>query len=118
MPPRYTADPDAAFLMQRLRHSHDVWHVLTGLGVAGHEEILLHAFSLAQTGLPSSIALLAFGSIKHMLLEGRLGTFLFGMRRAYAHGRRAQPLLSVYWERHWETPVETLRRRFGIVPVV
>ena len=70
-PARHTYDPLAAFLMQRIRHSHDVWHVLTGLGTKGHEEIVLHAFSLAQTGLPSSVALMALGSVKHMVLEGR-----------------------------------------------
>lgn len=117
VPASYTPDPEAAFLMQRLRHAHDVWHVLTGLGVQGHEEILLHAFSLAQTGLPSSIALMALGSVKHMLLEGRLRTFVFGMRRAYDHGRRATSLLPVYWERHWETPVEEIRARYGVVPL-
>jgi ubiquinone biosynthesis protein COQ4 len=116
-PLHYTDEPTAAFLMQRIRHSHDIWHVLTGLGVQGHEEILLHAFSLAQTGLPSSIALMALGSLKHMLLEGRIKTFLFGMQRAYRHGRDAEWLLPVYWERYWDVPVPELRRRLRVTPI-
>ena len=117
VPAQYTDDPDAAYLMERMRHSHDIWHVLTGLGIAGHEEILLHAFSLAQTGMPSSIALMALGGLKHMLFEGRFRMLAFGMREAYAAGRAAERLLPIRWEDHWETPVTELRQRYGITPL-
>ena len=113
-PTPFTADPEAAYLMQRIRQCHDVWHVLTGLGVQGHEEILLHAFSLAQTGLPSSVALMLLGSIKHMLLEGRLRTFRRGIREAYDVGRRCESLLAVHWERHFTDSVESIRKRYGV----
>ncbi len=97
--------------------SHDVWHVLTGLGVQGHEEILVHAFSLAQTGMPSSVMLLLLGGIKHIVLEGRFHTLFFGLRDAYRAGREATNLISVYWERHWETSVTELRERYGVRPL-
>ena len=116
IPPQYTADPDEAYLMLRIRHSHDVWHVLTGLGVAGHDEILLHAFSLAQTGMPSSLALMVLGSLKHMLLEARFGLLRSGLWAAFQRGRQASPLLTVYWERHFEESLESVRERYGIRP--
>ena len=116
VPTKYIQGTQESFLMQRIRHSHDVWHVLMDFTPEGHEEILLHAFSLAQTGLPSSAVLMALGSMKHMLLEARMGCLLFGMTEAYARGRRAASLLDVYWEQHWHTPVSELRERYRIEP--
>ena len=116
VPAQYTEDPDAAYLMQRIRQSHDMWHVLFGLNVDGHEEILLHAFSLAQTGLPASIALIALGSIKHMLLEARFGCFRDGLAEAYRRGRRAKPLIGVRWEQYFDRPLAEVRREFDISP--
>ena len=91
-----------------------MWHVLTGLGVQGHEEILLHAFSLAQTGLPSSVVLMLFGSLKHMVFEGRFRTFARGLLEAHRYGRECAPLLTVPWEAYFEEPLVQLRERFGI----
>jgi ubiquinone biosynthesis protein COQ4 len=115
-PVEYTPAGDLTYLLRRIRHSHDIWHVLTNLGIEGHDEILLHSFSLAQTGLPSSVALMVLGSFKHMVLEARWGALTYGLREAHARGRRAQPLIPVYWEREWETPVGELRARLGIEP--
>jgi ubiquinone biosynthesis protein COQ4 len=102
--------------MRRIRHVHDLWHVLTGFSIAGHDEILLHAFSLAQTGMPSSVALMVLGSIKHMVLEARFGLLRSGLLAAYQRGRDARPLLTVYWERHFEDSLESVRARYGIRP--
>ncbi len=46
-PTPFTDDPDEAFVLHRIRQSHDLWHVLLDLGTCGHEEVLVHAFSLA-----------------------------------------------------------------------
>lgn len=115
-PVTHFEDPDMVLLLQRLRHTHDVWHVLMDFTPEGHEEILLHAFSLAQTGMPSSVALLLLGSIKHMLLEARFHCLLFSLREAFQRGQRAQPLLDVYWERHWDMPLQAVRRQLAIEP--
>lgn len=112
----HTPDAEAAYLMKRLRNSHDIWHVLMGFTTDGHEEILIHSFSLAQTGLPSSVALMVFGSLKHMVLEARWGCLRSGLAEAYRRGRDAAPLLPVYWERHLEKPLVEVRRTLGIVP--
>lgn len=115
-PTPYTPDPDRAYLLRRLRHSHDIWHTLLGIGTRGHEEVLIHAFSLAQTGLPTSIAIVVLGAIKHMVLEQRWSSLTPGLRRAYERGRRAAPLLSVYWEEHWTNPLDEVRARYRVEP--
>lgn len=116
-PTPYTADDDAAYLLHRIRQSHDLWHVLVGLGTRGHEEVLVHSFSLAQTGLPVSIAIVVLGALKHMVFERRWDCLRRDLVAAHRVGRRAAPLLSVYWERHLDEPLAAVRRRYGIEPV-
>ena len=70
-PTPYTPGEAEAYLMRRMRQSHDLWHVLLGLGTQGHQEVLVHCFSVAQTGLPYSLGIIFMGAIKHMVLEGR-----------------------------------------------
>lgn len=117
LPTPHTADETCAYLLQRIRQSHDLWHTLLGLGTSGHEEVLVHSFSLAQTGLPSSVAIVALGAVKHMVLESRWACLRRDLWRAHQLGRRAQPLLAVHWERHLGEPLEDVRRRFDVRPL-
>jgi ubiquinone biosynthesis protein COQ4 len=116
-PTPYTKDPEVAYVLHRLRASHDLWHTLIGLGTQGHEEVLVHAFSLAQTGMPASVAIIALGALKHMVLEGRWDVVRRDIRRAYGIGRQASAMLGVYWERHWEDPILEVRQRYGLETV-
>jgi len=116
-PTPYTSGDFESYLMRRIRQSHDLWHVLLGLGTQGHEEVLVHCFSIAQTGFPYSLLIISLGSLKHMLLEGRWRVLTGDTRQAYRSGRQAESLLTVYWERRWERPLEEVRREFGVVPL-
>ena len=115
---RYVEDEETAYLMRRFRQTHDVWHALTGLGTAGHEEVLLHAFSWGQLQLPVSAMIVFFGGLKHMVLEARWKSLRRGVLEAWRSGRDAAPLLPVYWERHWSEPMESVRERFALSPLV
>jgi ubiquinone biosynthesis protein COQ4 len=113
---RYVDDPDVAYLIRRFRQTHDVWHALTGLGTTGHEEVVIHAFSWGQLGLPVSKMVVVFGSLKHLVLERRWRLLRHGMLDAYRSGRDAAPLLPVYWERAWDEPLAEVRRRYNVRP--
>lgn len=115
--PKYLADAEEAYVLRRYRRTHDLFHVLLGLGISGHEEVLVHAFTLAQMGMPSSVAIVLLGAVKHMVLEARWDCLGRALREAHEAGRRASPLLAVRWEALWEVPLEEVRRRYGIVPV-
>lgn len=112
----FIADPDVRYLMQRFRQTHDIWHVLVGLGIAGHEEVLLHAFAFGQLRLPNSAMIVVLGGLKHLVLERRWLALRRGLRQAYESGRRAAPLLAVRWEVLWERPLAELRRTLAIRP--
>ena len=102
-------DERAAYILQRLRQTHDLWHVLTGYtpDVAG--EVLLQAFTFAQLGLPSAFFLALFGTVRFLLF--RRG-HLKALARAYRRGKATRFLPTVRWEDHWATPVAELREAF------
>ena len=111
---RHVDDPDMAFLMRRFRQTHDVWHALLGLGIAGHEEVVIHAFSWGQLHLPVSAMVVLFGTLKHIVGERRWGTLGHSLREAYEVGRAAAPLMPVVWEDSWAEPIDAVRARHGL----
>jgi ubiquinone biosynthesis protein COQ4 len=111
---RHVQDPDMAYLMRRFRQTHDIWHTLLELGTAGHEEVIIHAFSWGQLRLPVSALVIVFGTLKHIVLERRWGALRHALEEAYRIGREAEPLLPVYWEKMWSTPIEDVRTRYGV----
>ena len=48
-------DPRAAYVMLRMRQTHDLWHVLTGYAPDVRGEVLLQAFTYGQTRAPGSL---------------------------------------------------------------
>lgn len=114
---RHVEDEDMAYLMRRFRQTHDVWHALLGLGIAGHEEVVIHAFSFGQLRLPVSAMVVFFGSIKHIVLERRWGALRHSLQEAYDVGREAAPLLAVIWEDHWRDPIDDVRVRYAVRPL-
>jgi ubiquinone biosynthesis protein COQ4 len=115
-PTRYVDDPEIAYLMRRFRQTHDVWHALLGLGTAGHEEVILHAFSWGQLQLPVSALVVVFGTLKHIVLEARWSALRHALPDAWQSGRRAAPLLPVHWEKCWGDPLDEVRARYRVVP--
>ncbi len=114
---RHVDDPDMAYLMRRFRQTHDVWHALLGIGITGHEEVIIHWFSYGQLRLPVSALIMVFGTMKHLVLERRWGALRHSMLEAYRAGRDAAPLLAVYWEDFWEEPLDSVRAAYGVAPL-
>jgi ubiquinone biosynthesis protein COQ4 len=114
---RHVDDPDMAYLMRRFRQTHDVWHTLLGIGITGHEEVLVHSFSYGQLRLPVSALVIVFGTLKHFVLERRWGALRHSMREAYRTGKRAAPLMPVVWEDLWERPLEEIRATYRVRPL-
>jgi ubiquinone biosynthesis protein COQ4 len=114
---RHVQDPDIAYLMRRFRQTHDVWHALLDLGIQGHEEVVIHAFSWGQLRLPVSAMVVFFGTLKHIVGERRWGALRHSLSDAYRVGRDAAPLLPVYWEKLWERPIAAVRERYHVRPL-
>jgi ubiquinone biosynthesis protein COQ4 len=114
---RHVDDPDMAYLMRRFRQTHDVWHALLGMGITGHEEVLIHWFTFGQLRLPVSALIMVFGTFKHLVAERRWGALRHSTSEAYRAGRDARPLLAVVWEDRWAEPLADVREEYGIRPL-
>jgi ubiquinone biosynthesis protein COQ4 len=103
--------PVSAYLAKRLRQSHDIWHVVTGLGPDIPGEIALQAFTYAQTAAPSALLIALLGTLRY---AWRRRGLLASVLRAYRLGKRATFLPTVRWERWWERPLADVRRDLGL----
>lgn len=110
------ATDSANYLLERVRQTHDVWHALLGLGTAGHEEVILHAFQWSQLRMPYSALVVGFGALKHLAGEGRWHLLRHALVDAARAGRAAAPLLPIVWEQRWERPIAAVRAELGVRP--
>ena len=103
-----------AYVSQRMRQVHDLWHVLAGYepDIAG--EIAVQAFSFGQTRMipPAVIALVA--AAKFAPREPRIFQMMLD---GYRIGARAKFLPPVWLEEHFERPLDEVRTELGIVPI-
>jgi ubiquinone biosynthesis protein COQ4 len=102
------ADARAAYIMQRIRQTHDLWHVLTGYTPDVRGEILLQAFTYAQLRAPSALAITILGVVRH----GSPG-IVRDARKAFRRGRATRRLATYRWEERWSTPLDDIRRELA-----
>jgi len=110
-PPADVRDPRAAYVMQRMRQTHDLWHVVTGHDTDPAGEIALQAFMFGQVRAPSTLILSMVGTLKGLREKPGLPLDVVAAFRA---GRAAKPLVAFPWEDHWATPVSELRTMLGL----
>jgi ubiquinone biosynthesis protein COQ4 len=106
-------DDRAAYVMLRMRQTHDLWHVLTGYTPDVRGEVLLQAFSYSQTRAPSALIIALFGTIRWAFQWPQQSRAL---REAFARGERTGFLPTFRWEEHWSTPVSELRALLSCPP--
>jgi ubiquinone biosynthesis protein COQ4 len=105
------------FLEDRIRDSHDLWHVVTGYGVDVLGEISLLSFMLAQSRHPGIALGLGFVAVR-ALLAG-VPEIHRMMREGYRRGLDAVYLPAVIWEDLLARPLAEVRQllRVGDAPV-
>jgi len=104
-------DPHAAYVIQRMRQTHDLWHVVSNAETDPAGEVALQAFTFAQVGAPSAGILAAVGTLRGMRHTRRIVREVVQMFRL---GKRAEALAVFPWEDHWETPLTEVRRMLGL----
>lgn len=109
---------DETCLLFRLRQTHDIWHVVTGMSVDVPGELGLKAFELAQTRRPLAGVLIAGGFLNILLNQpDLLDRLLDRIASGYRMGAKAKPLLAQKWEEHWNKPLSEWRSELGIEPM-
>jgi ubiquinone biosynthesis protein Coq4 len=109
--PDEVSDERASYLIQRMRQTHDLWHVVTNCETDPAGEVALQAFTFAQVSAPSAGILAALGSLRAMPYTRQV---LRDAIRMYRIGLRAERFPVFPWEDHWNTPLVEVRRMLGM----
>lgn len=112
-PVRFVDDADLAYVMQRYRQVHDLWHTLFGLPPSYFGEVALKWLEAAQTGLPMCVAGAAAGGVRLPVAQQSIVT-RHVLPWAARHAGSTVDLMSVYYEREWERPLEELREELRL----
>ena len=115
---KVTARTRMQFLRQRMRQTHDVWHVLTGWGTDEFEEVGIQGFTAGQY-MSSMAAIIGAAAFLKSILRCRfneLELHVDNFCEGYGAGKRAENLLAVKWEDLWNESVDSLRKRYHIEP--
>ncbi len=110
-PPNDVRDPKAAYVIMRIRQTHDLWHVVTGCETDPAGEVALQAFTFAQLRAPSSGILAAIGTLRGVRHTRQIVKDVLAL---YRLGTRANKLATFAWEDHWATPLADVRRLLGL----
>lgn len=94
------------YVIKRLRQTHDLWHVLTGIDTDVPGELELQAFTLTQMRVPSAFVLVSMGTLRWLL---RHPTLPFRVLRGAVAGLEAKLLGPVDWEARWSMQLDELR---------
>jgi ubiquinone biosynthesis protein COQ4 len=108
-------DPDFRYMADRLRDSHDLWHVLAGYrtDLLGENSVL--AFTAAQTGSAGVALLAAAGYVRSFTLKSELSRPARALvRDAFLRGRRAAWLPALPLEELLARPLADVRRELGL----
>ena len=106
---------DLDWVMMRMRQTHDVWHVVTGIDTSRLGEIAVKAFELAQTWRPLAAVITCGGMMRFLLKDpGQLGDVMTHISHGYQLGRHARPFLAQKWEEGWDLPLAEWRARVGL----
>jgi ubiquinone biosynthesis protein COQ4 len=114
------ADGDDTWLHQRVRHTHDLWHVVCGCPPTAAGEAAMNAVNVMQLRWPGSAMLLG-ADLLHRCSEGA-GSDGVDVGQAVAYGlelgRLCAPLLAQRWEEGWAQPLKQWRKQLGIAALV
>ncbi len=102
-----------AYMVKRLRQTHDLWHVVTGYQTDVIGELELQAFTFAQMKIPSALVLVFFGVVRWFLTGPEL---VVKVVRAFWRGRKARVLAATPWEELWSRPLEQVQEQLGVPP--
>ncbi|KAG9229158.1 ubiquinone biosynthesis protein coq4, mitochondrial [Amylocarpus encephaloides] len=109
---KYIDDEECAYVMQRYRECHDLYHALTGLPIFREGEIALKAFEFANTLLPMTGMSLA--SVITLKPTERKRFFQIYLPWAMDNGVKSKEVINIYWEEQLGRNVESLRVELGI----
>ena len=107
--------PELSFMMVRGFQVHDFHHVLAGYDSSPLGELSIAAFYLAQLRFPYHAMRMAVTTAHMAYLSPSITVdAMDAIVDGWAYGRSAKNINFERWEDELDTPLETLRARFGL----
>lgn len=108
-------DSDLDWVMMRMRQTHDIWHVVTGIDTSRLGEIAVKAFELSQTWRPLAAVITCGGMMRYLMKDPeQLGEAMVHISHGYQLGKLAKPFLAQKWEKDWERPLTEWRTAINL----
>ncbi|CAG9460290.1 unnamed protein product [Pedinophyceae sp. YPF-701] len=114
-PVRFIDDDELAYVVQRAREVHDLWHVMFECPTTVLGELQLKALEFVQTGMPMC-ALSVLGAQTRLRASDRQLLWSTYVPWAVRAGTRSRDLMCIYYENHLEDDLQEFRARFRIEP--
>jgi ubiquinone biosynthesis protein COQ4 len=105
------SDGELKFVGERMRDTHDLWHVVTGYGTDVLGELALLAFTFSQAPHMGVGLIIGFAYLQFVPEANEL------MRDAYRRAKHATYLPAVAWEDLLALPLDVVRARLGLTDV-
>ncbi|GFO07542.1 ubiquinone biosynthesis protein coq4 homolog, mitochondrial [Plakobranchus ocellatus] len=115
-PVAFVDDPDLMYVMLRYRQCHDLVHVMTDMPPNMLGEVLVKWFEAVQTRLPMCYTTAFIWPFIRLGPKDREKYYKTYLTWALRSGWQAKFLMNVYFEHHWETDIDELRRQLNVEP--
>ena len=107
---------DYAYLVYRMRKTHDIWHLITGFDNSEQGEAGLIAFYYSQLSTPLSGLIIGLSFVHFLLRRPKdLPLLLNEISRGWRSGLAAKALIAIKWEELFDEPIENLRVQLNII---
>ncbi len=104
------------FLDERLRLTHDIWHVVAGFPLSYPGEMGLMALMMSQLNLPIASLLLASALIRLSIYPEQISEVMAAVCKGWTFGKKAKSLTAQKWEKMWDMSLTEIRASLGIPP--
>lgn len=116
---RIDVETDLDWVMMRMRQTHDIWHVVTGIATDRLGELAVKGFELSQTWRPLAAVITCGGMMRYLMKDPeQLGDAMTHISHGYQLGRVAKPFLAQKWEQAWERPLAEWRQELGLPAII
>ncbi|XP_076248701.1 UDP-sugar transporter sqv-7 [Calliopsis andreniformis] len=115
-PVRFVEDTELAYVMQRYRETHDIYHAVLLMPTTMLGEVTVKWIEALQLRLPMCLSGAIFGAYRLRPRQRKL-YLQHHLPWAIKTGKSAKFLLGIYFEERWEQPLSDFHREMNIVPL-
>ncbi|XP_026301915.1 ubiquinone biosynthesis protein COQ4 homolog, mitochondrial isoform X3 [Apis mellifera] len=114
---KFVQDTELAYVMQRYRETHDIYHAILLMPTTMLGEVSVKWIEALQLRLPMCLNGAIFGAFRLHPRQRKLYLDHY-LPWAINTGIKAKFLLGIYFEERWEQPLVDFHRELNIVPLI